>query len=144
MQEIANEDDERTTAFKILLTDYNKNYVEAITIDDKNDVKDKYDSDSEITGKKYNKPTVMKVPENIRFRKELKQGKKIAKITDKLHFDVKREYITDSDMFNNIETNKKKIYRYTKVEKEDELDKIEDYNEDMEIEILKRKISLKN
>ena len=47
-------------------------------------------------------------------------------------------------MFNNIETNKKKIYRYTKVEKEDELDKIEDYNEDMEIEILKRKISLKN
>ena len=76
MQEIANEDDERTTAFKILLTDYNKNYVEAITIDDKNDVEDKYDSDSEITGKKYNKPTVMKVPENIRFRKELKHVKK--------------------------------------------------------------------
>ena len=138
LQEIAIEDDERTTALKILLTTYNKNYVKAITNDDKTDLKDKYEEDKNTENRKYNKPTIMKVPENIRFNNAIKQGKKIAKINDKLQFDINREYVTDKDMFNNIEKDRFFFYRNTKLKKQEKLDAIENYNKDKEDKILEK------
>ena len=76
LQEIAEEDNERITSFKTLLSEYNKNLVIATTQDDKDEVTNKYEEDKITQNRKYNKPTIMKIPENIKFNKNIEKLKK--------------------------------------------------------------------
>ena len=133
LQEIKAEDDERTTSFKSLLNEYNKNLAIAVTEDDKDEIKDKYENDKITQNRKYNKPTIMKVSENNKFNIISEKTKKIAKKFDNLK--LEKPEITQSDYINELINDKKTFYRMTKEEKDDILNELSNANEGMNKEI---------
>ena len=140
LQEIKAEDDERTTSFKTLLTEYNKNYSEALNQDDKDEVTNKYEEDKYTENKKYNKPTIMKVPENIKFNKVVEKLKKTAKIYDNLKLTKGNE----SDFINQkMKDYKKTFFREEKQNKELILDEMNEHNIKMGTAILENKTNAK-
>ena len=139
LQEIKAEDDERITSFKSLLTEYNENYSDAITEDDKDEIKDKYENDKITQSRKYNKPTIMKVPENNEFNKKIQKAKKIALSHDRTNLNLNH---SDLDIINDAIDKKKLFYREKKEKKKAILNYIDDMTKDMMKEI-KRKNDLK-
>ena len=140
LQEIKAEDDERTTSFKSLLNEYNKNLAIATTQDDKDEVTNKYEEDKYTENKKYNKPTIMKVPENIKFNKVVEKLKKTAKIYDNL----KLTKANESDFINQkMKDYKKTFFREEKQNKELILDEMNEHNIKMGTAILENKTNAK-
>ena len=139
LQEIKVEDDERTTSFKTLLTEYNKNLAIAVTEDDKNEIKDKYENDKKTEARKYNKPTIMKVPENNEFNKKIQKAKKIALTHDKTNLNLNH---SDLDIINDAIDKKKLFYRETKEKKKAIINDIDGMTKDM-IKEIKRKNDIK-
>ena len=140
LQEIAEEDNERITSFKTLLSEYNKNLVIATTQDDKDEVTNKYEEDKYTENKKYNKPTIMKVPENIKFNKVVEKLKKTAKIYDNLKLTKGNE----SDFINQkMKDYKKTFFREEKQNKELILDEMNEHNIKMGTAILENKTNAK-
>ena len=139
LQEIKAEDDERITSFKSLLTEYNENYSDAITEDDKDEIKDKYENDKITQSRKYNKPTIMKVPENNEFNKKIQKAKKIALSHDRTNLNLNH---SDLDIINDAIDKKKLFYRETKEKKKAIINDIDDMTKDM-IKEIKRKNDIK-
>ena len=140
LEEIKAEDDERTTSFKSLLNEYNKNLAIAVTEDDKDEVTNKYEEDKYTENKKYNKPTIMKVPEHIKFNKVVEKLKKTAKIYDNL----KLTKANESDFINQkMKDYKKTFFREEQQNKELILNEMNDHNIKMGTAILENKANAK-
>ena len=140
LQEIAEEDNERITSFKTLLSEYNKNLVIATTQDDKDEVTNKYEEDKITQNRKYNKPTIMKIPENIKFNKNIEKLKKTAKKYDNLIHkkDTQTDFINEK-----FKDYKKTFYRETKANKNEVLNQMDSNNLNMNAEILEHKNNAK-
>ena len=140
LQEIAEEDNERITSFKTLLSEYNKNLVIATTQDDKNEVTNKYEEDKITQNRKYNKPIIMKIPENIKFNKNIEKLKKTAKKYDNLIHkkDTQTDFINEK-----FKDYKKTFYRETKANKNEVLNQMDSNNLNMNAEILEHKNNAK-
>ena len=136
LQEIAEEDNERITSFKTLLSEYNKNLVIATTQDDKDEVTNKYEEDKITQNRKYNKPIIMKIPENIKFNKNIEKLKKTAKKYDNLIHkkDTQTDFINEK-----FKDYKKTFYRETKANKNEVLNQMDSSNLNMNVEILEHK-----